>query len=269
MCRAPRGEAQTPSLQMGTCPTSPDSGGWRCSALYLGTATVTLLPALQEPISAHGAAHQPVKVRGVQQAGRAGLLHERLQVSLAALTELPGVLGAGGGAGEGFQLSGGSLGYRELGAERGRASSYQEGPWSTGSWGQRQGRLPVIRRVPGVPGAGSGGREGFQLSGGSLGYRELGSSLLSGGWVEPALRADTTPSLGPWARLDCRASPDAGRHHAAAALPRHGAVTAGDVLVVVHAQVVAHLVGHGARHTDGVLAVVLQGGRAGWGCSQG
>ena len=210
MCRAPRGEAQTPSLQMGTCPTSPDSGGWRCSALYLGTATVTLLPALQEPISAHGAAHQPVKVRGVQQAGRAGLLPERLQVGLAALTELPGVLGAGGGAGE-----------------------------------------------------------GFQLSGGSLGYRELGSSLLSGGWVEPALRADTTPSLGPWARLDCRASPDAGRHHAAAALPRHGAVTAGDVLVVVHAQVVAHLVGHGARHTDGVLAVVLQGGRAGWGCSQG
>lgn len=120
---------------MGTCPTSPDSGGWRCSALYLGTATVTLLPALQEPISAHGAAHQPVKVRGVQQAGRAGLLHERLQVSLAALTELPGVLGAGGGAGEGFQLSGGSLEYRELGAEAGKASSYQEGPWGTGSWG--------------------------------------------------------------------------------------------------------------------------------------
>ena len=188
MCRAPRGEAQTPSLQMGTCPTSPDSGGWRCSALYLGTATVTLLPALQEPISAHGAAHQPVKVRGVQQAGRAGLLHERLQVGLAALTELPGVLGAGGGAGEGFQLSGGSLGYRELGAERGRASSYQEGPWSTGSWGQRQGRLPVIRRVPGVPGAGGGGREGFQLSGGSLEYWELGaeagkaSSYQEGPW---------------------------------------------------------------------------------------
>ena len=86
--------------------------------------------------------------------------------------------------------------------------------------------------------------------------------------MEPALRADSTPSPGPWARLDRRASPDAGRHHTAATLPRHRAVAAGDVLVVVHAQVVAHLMGHGARHADGIQAVVLQGGRAGWGCSQ-
>lgn len=49
------------------------------------------------------------------------------------------------------------------------------------------------------------------------------------------------------------ASPDAGCHDAAAALPWHRAVTALDVLVVVHAQVVAHLVGHGGRHADGVL----------------
>lgn len=80
-------------------------------ALYLWAATVTLLPALQEPVSAHRAAHQPVKVRGVHQAGRAGLLHERLQVGPTALTELPGVLGAGGGP---SSYQEGSLGYREL-----------------------------------------------------------------------------------------------------------------------------------------------------------
>ena len=86
-----------PSLQRQTRPTGTDSGGRRCLALYLWAATVTLLPALQEPVSTHRAAHQPVKVRGVHQAGRAGLFHERLQVGPAALTELPGVLGAGGG----------------------------------------------------------------------------------------------------------------------------------------------------------------------------
>lgn len=55
------------------------------------------------------------------------------------------------------------------------------------------------------------------------------------------------------------ASPDAGRHDAAATFPRHGTVAALNVLVMGHAQVVAHLVGHGGRHTDGVLVVVLQG----------
>ena len=139
MCRAPRAQ-ELPSLQMGTWPTSPDSGGWRRSALYLRAATVTLLPTLQEPVSAHRAAHQPVKVWGVHQAGCAALLQERLQVGPATVTELPGVLGAGGGPSsyqegslgywelgeEGFQLSGGLPGV--LGA--GGRPCYQEGGWS-------------------------------------------------------------------------------------------------------------------------------------------
>lgn len=56
---------------------------------------------------------------------------------------------------------------------------------------------------------------------------------------------------------DPQGSPNAARHDAAAALPWHRAVAALDVLVVVHAQVVAQLVGHGRCHANGVLAVVL------------
>ena len=63
-----------------------------------------------------------------------------------------------------------------------------------------------------------------------------------------------------------RASPDAGRHDALAGAGACRAVAALDVLIVVHAQVVAHLVGHGARHTDGVRAVVLLGNCADWCC---
>lgn len=66
-------------------------------ALYLGWATVTLLAPLHEQVPAHGAAQQPVRVWGIHQAGRVGLLHEHLQVGPAAMAEHPGELGAASG----------------------------------------------------------------------------------------------------------------------------------------------------------------------------
>lgn len=158
-------------------------GGRRAvvGAPYLGLATVALLPTLHKAVPTHGAAHQAVGVRGVGQAAGAGILHEPLQVHLAALAEPPGQWGA---AGEGVP---------------------------SGGWGWWAGHRPPRPRAV---------------------------------------------ALGPAGRV----SPNAGRHDAAAAVPRFGAVATLDVVIVVHAQVVAHLVGHGARHTHRVLAVVLWGG---------
>lgn len=98
-----------------------------------------------------------------------------------------------------------------------------------------------------------------------LGKLELrgGESLSSEGWGggQPPVPWDTPAGREALGRAGWgQASPDAGRHHAAAAVLWHRAVAVLDVLVVVHAQVVAHLVGHGARHADGVRAVVLQEG---------
>lgn len=80
-------------------------GGRRAvvGAPYLGLATVALLPTLHKAVPTHGAAHQAVGVRGVGQAAGAGILHEPLQVHLAALAEPPGQWGA---AGEGVPSGG-------------------------------------------------------------------------------------------------------------------------------------------------------------------
>lgn len=97
-CRVPVGQEWTRPPDVGR----EQRAGWRW-ALYLGRAAVTLLPALHEAVPTYGAAHQPVRVWGVCQAGRPRLLQERLQVGPAALAEHSGERRAEGGV----SLSGG------------------------------------------------------------------------------------------------------------------------------------------------------------------
>lgn len=52
-------------------------------------------------------------------------------------------------------------------------------------------------------------------------------------------------------------SPKALGHDAAATLMWYRAVAAWDVLIMVHAQVVAQLMGHGGCYTNGVLGMIL------------
>jgi hypothetical protein len=66
------------------------------SRTHLRGTAVTLLPTLHKQVPAHRAAHQPVGVWGVGHAGGVRLLHEGLQVTLAAPAEYPGKYGAEG-----------------------------------------------------------------------------------------------------------------------------------------------------------------------------